>query len=106
MRRNVYKTLGTNIINRSKSAPSSMMILLVLMGYIKILINDNLEMFLIENPVILLHKVVGVFCLSRRISLTSELILFSFTVKLLIGLGKVYSHFGGGYLHPPTKNHP
>ena len=39
---------------------------------------------------ILLYKVVSVFCLSsRRISLTAELILFSFRVKLLIGPGKV-----------------
>ncbi len=39
---------------------------------------------------ILLYKVVSIFCLSRRISLTAEPILFSFTVKLLIGPGKVF----------------
>ena len=36
-------------------------------------------------------------CLSLRISLTTKLIWFSFTVKLLIGPGKVHYHFGWRY---------
>ena len=50
---------------------------------------------------ILLYKVVSVFCLSRRISLTAEPILFSLTMKLLIGPGKVLNYFWGGCIHPP-----
>ena len=54
---------------------------------------------------ILLYKVISVFCLYQRILLTAELILFSFTVKLLIGPGKVLNYFWGGCLHPlPPKN--
>ncbi len=49
---------------------------------------------------ILLYKVVSVFCLSRTISLTAKPILFSFTVKLLIGTGKVLNYFWEGCLHP------
>ena len=52
----------------------------------------------------ILYKVVCVFCLSRRISLTAKLILFPFTVKLLIGPGKVLNYFWRGCLHfPPPK---
>ena len=45
-------------------------------------------------------------CLYLRISLTAELIGFSLTGMLLIGPGKVYSYFGGGYDHPPERNCP
>ena len=31
---------------------------------------------------------------------------FSFILKLLIGSGKVYSYFGGGYLNPPIELSP
>ena len=51
--------------------------------------------------VILLYKVVSVFCLSWWISLTAKPILFSVTVKLLIGPGKVLNYFWRGYLYPP-----
>ena len=49
--------------------------------------------------------VIGSFCLQRRISLTTEPISwFNFTVKLLIGSGKVYNYSGGGYLKSQEKN--
>ncbi len=40
------------------------------------------------------------------ISLTVELILFFFNVKLLIGLEKVFNYFGGWNLHPSKKDDP
>ena len=40
-------------------------------------------------------------CLYRRFSLTTEPIWFSFTDKLLLGPGKVYDYFRGGYIHYP-----
>ena len=44
------------------------------------------------------------YSLQRRISLTTEPIWLSFTVKLLMSLEKVYNYFCGGYLHRPYKN--
>ena len=38
------------------------------------------------------------------ISLTAEPIWFTFTVKILIGPGKVYNYFGRVYHHPPKKH--
>ena len=46
-----------------------------------------------KNQVILLYKVVSLFGLSRRIWLTAEPILFSITVKLLIGPGYDFKLF-------------
>ena len=51
------------------------------------------------------------FCLQRWISLTTETMWFSFTVKLFIGPGKVYNYFGRGYVHtkrksPQEQNYP
>ena len=39
----------------------------------------------------------------QRISLTAEPIWFYFTVKLLIGPGKVFNYFVKGYLYPLMK---
>ncbi len=62
----------------------------------------NVHMYLdYRVATILFYKVVSVFCLSGKISRTTEPILFSFTVKLLVGPGKVLNYFGGGCLHPP-----
>ena len=41
--------------------------------------------------------------LNRWISLTAKPIWFFLIVKLLIGPGKVYKYFGGGYRHPPKE---
>ena len=55
-----------------------------------------------EGKLSLLYKVLSVFCLSWRISLTAKPVLFFFTVKLLIGPGKVFDYFWGGCLHPSS----
>ena len=60
------------------------------------------KLYICFRNIILLHKVVTFFCLSQRISITPEPIMFSFTVKLLIGLGKVLNYFWGGCLQPPS----
>ena len=39
-----------------------------------------------------------------RISLTTEPIWFSFTVKILIGQGKVFNYFDERYIHPLNRN--
>ena len=54
------------------------------------------------------NKVTGCVsvCLYRMISLTAELIGFYLTGQLLIGPGKDYNYFGGGYHHPPKRNRP
>ena len=62
--------------------------------------------FLTEiRSAIQLYTVASLLCLQRKISLTAQLIWFSFIVKLLIGPGMVYNYFGGGYLQPPKINH-
>ena len=43
-------------------------------------------------------------CQSLSISLTAESIGFFLTGYFLIGPGKVYNYFGGGYRHPPKRN--
>ena len=54
---------------------------------------------------ILLYKSASLLCLQRKISLTAQLIWFSFIVKLLLGPGMVFNYFEGGYLHPPKRIH-
>ena len=47
-------------------------------------------------------------CLSVCLSVPKDLaepIGFSLTGYLLIGPGKVYNYFGGGYHYPPKRNH-
>ena len=51
------------------------------------IINSKIYKNVLFNKGILLYKVVSVFCLSRRILLNAEYILFSFIAKLLIGPG-------------------
>ena len=43
-------------------------------------------------------------CLYRRISLTAEPIGFFLTGYILIGPGKVFNYFRGGYHNPPKRN--
>ena len=47
-----------------------------------------------------------VFFLERRILLAAEPIWLSFTVMFFIGPGKVFNHFGGGYLSHPIRKWP
>ena len=52
-------------------------------------------------------KVAGCFAyLCVSFSLTVGQIWFSFIVKLLIGPGKAFNYFGGGYRHHPKRNRP
>ena len=49
--------------------------------------------FIISTEHILLYKVLSFFCLQRRISLTTELIWFSFRGKLCVGPEMVLGYF-------------
>ena len=54
----------------------------------------------------ILFESACLFVKQRRILLTTGMIWFSFTVKLITGPEKVYNYFREGVLHPPTRNHP